>query len=145
MVTENLASLMDLIPTKADDRPVSSEVWERLKGVVGPAHKTYQEWVKDPENVRITDNLALSLRLLEHVGCSEEACGSAKAKEPMHLYFHLNTQCEATTDHNAWVEKKGACPWCSGGIQSNTQRIEYFKARAEYIKQHQAEEIEASE
>jgi len=133
-----------LIPHKDDDRPVSVEVWQRLTGVVGPAHKTYQEWVKDEENVRITDNLALALRLLENVGCSEEACNSSKAKEPMHLYFHLSTQCQAVTDHDSRVKEKGACPWCSGGIINNTQRIDYFKARTEFNKQ-QAEKKKASE
>ena len=140
---ELVTSLMDIMPTREDDTPISTSGFERLKEKVSSGQKTYTEWVKDPENVRITDNMSFCLRLLEHVGCSPEVCGSPIAAEPKHLYFHLNTLCTATTDHNAWVEKKGACPWCTGGIQSNVRRAEFYRARTEYLAQLRAKEAQA--
>jgi len=127
-----LATLERLVPKRGDVSAINTDVWESLKFVVGAAQKTYALRLKSPQTVGVTDELGTAFRILDRMGCSSRDCDIPRKSEPMHIYAHVNTFCDATVKHDEWAELNGVCPWCSAGVQNNLQRTDYWKARDDY-------------
>ena len=119
-------SLVTLLPRKGDDRPISNELYERLKSIISPACNTFSkletdEGVTDQE----MDNYNLSLILIKAMCCDNTSC-QGQANNPRHAYYHLRTQCVAGTDFPEF-HTTGQCRYCTSGIQTQSQRTTYWR------------------
>ena len=118
-----LVSLFDLVPHRTDRTPIAKSTFFRLMALVAPAQRAFAADKR-------TSDLLDANKLLKHIGCSPKTCFSPKAKEPMHLYYHLLVECLDHVDGTGHtVQNVGqSCINCTAGIMDNRQRQAWLMA-----------------